>query len=74
MRDQKYDATAAAMIAMPRFGVGLPHPRIEKLQAGFGIALPSSTDAEAREGQLSASSRRPMDSKIQRQNLISGTR
>jgi hypothetical protein len=41
--DQKYDETAAAMIAMLRFGVGLPHPRIEKLQAGFGIALPSST-------------------------------
>jgi len=30
------------MIAMLRFGVGLPHPRIEKLQAGFGISSSSS--------------------------------
>jgi hypothetical protein len=41
--DKKYDESAAAMIAMLRLGVGLPHPRIEKLQAGFGIPLASST-------------------------------
>jgi len=41
--DEKYDEAATAMVGMLRFGVGLPHNRIEKLQAGMGIPLPTST-------------------------------
>jgi transposase len=44
--DEKYDATAAAMVALLKYGAGLPFYRIEKLQAGFGIPLPSATQWE----------------------------
>ena len=39
----KYDETAAAMIALLRYGSGLPHNRLAKLQASLGIPLPTST-------------------------------
>ncbi len=39
----KYDTSAAAMIALLRYGFGLPHNRLDKLQAGFGVPVPSST-------------------------------
>ena len=41
--EQKYDETASAMLAVLRYGSGLPLNRIEKLQAGMGIPLPAST-------------------------------
>jgi len=41
--DQKYDATASALLAVLRYGSGLPLNRIERLQAGMGIPLPAST-------------------------------
>jgi transposase len=44
--DEKYDATAAAMIALLKYGAGLPFHRIEKLQAGLGIPLPATTQWE----------------------------
>ncbi len=40
---QKYDETASAMLAVLRYGSGLPLNRIEKLQGGMGIPLPAST-------------------------------
>lgn len=39
----KYDETATAMIGLLKYGVGLPFNRIEKLQAGFGIPMPATT-------------------------------
>ena len=39
----KYDETASAMLAVLRYGSGLPLNRIAKLQAGFGIPLAPST-------------------------------
>ncbi|MGH8310402.1 MAG: IS66 family transposase, partial [Steroidobacteraceae bacterium] len=39
----KYDETAAAMIALLRYGAGLPHYRLGKLQRSLGIPLPPST-------------------------------
>ncbi len=39
----KYDETAAAMIALLRYGSGLPHNRLAKLQSSLGIPLPAST-------------------------------
>jgi transposase len=41
--DEKYDAKAASMIALLRYGTGLPFNRLEKLQGDLGIPLPSST-------------------------------
>jgi transposase len=42
----KYDATAAAMIALLKYGSGLPFHRLEGLQKGLGIPLPSATQWE----------------------------
>jgi transposase len=44
--DAKYDASAAAMIALLKYGNGLPFNRLEGLQGGFGIPLPASTQWE----------------------------
>ena len=43
MGDEKYDETVPAVVGLLRYGVGLPHNRIEKLQESFGIPLPAST-------------------------------
>jgi len=40
---EKYDETAGAMIAMLKYGSGVPFYRIEKLQESLGIPLPAST-------------------------------
>ncbi|MFC1482348.1 IS66 family transposase [Myxococcota bacterium] len=42
----KYDETAAAMIALLKYGSGLPFNRLERLQRGLGIPLPASTQWE----------------------------
>jgi transposase len=44
--EAKYDATAAAMIALLKYGSGLPFHRLEGLQKGLGIPLPSATQWE----------------------------
>jgi transposase len=44
--DQKYDATAASMIALLRYGSGFPWNRLEGLQGGLGIPLPAATQCE----------------------------
>ena len=43
---QKYDESADAMVAMLRYGAGVPFNRIERLQHGMGIPLPASTQWE----------------------------
>jgi len=43
---EKYDATAAAMIALLKYGCGLPFNRIEHLQRNLGIPLPAATQWE----------------------------
>ena len=42
----KYDETAAAMIALLRYGSGVPFYRLEGLEGSLGIPLPSSTQWE----------------------------
>jgi transposase len=42
----KYDETVGAMIAVLRYGSGLPMNRIEVLQESFGIPFPASTQWE----------------------------
>ena len=46
---EKYDATAASMIALLRYGTGVPWNRLEGLEAGFGIPLPASTQWDVTE-------------------------
>jgi len=40
---EKYDATAASMIALLKYGSGLPFNRLKGLQGSLGIPLPAST-------------------------------
>ncbi len=44
--DKKYDETAAAMIALLKYGCGLPFNRLERLEGSLGIPLPASTQWE----------------------------
>jgi transposase len=44
--EQKYDHSATAMIALLKYGCGLPFHRIEKLQRNLGIPLPAATQWE----------------------------
>jgi transposase len=41
--DKKYDATAASMIALLKYGSGMPFNRLEGLQGGVGVPLAAST-------------------------------
>lgn len=43
---EKYDATAASMIALLRYGTGLPFYRLAGLQGNLGAPLPPSTQYE----------------------------
>jgi len=43
---EKYDETASTMIALLKYGSGLPWNRLERLQQGLGIPLPASTQWE----------------------------
>ena len=41
--EKKYDKTSASMIALLKYGSGLPFNRLSKLQGNLGIPLPPST-------------------------------
>ena len=43
---EKYDETAGAMVALLKYGSGLPFNRLEKLQESLGVPLPASTQWE----------------------------
>jgi hypothetical protein len=42
----KYDETAGSMVALLKYGSGLPFNRMEKLQESLGVPLPASTQWE----------------------------
>jgi transposase len=44
--DDKYDESVAAMIAILKYGNGMPFKRLETLQKQFGVPLPASTQFE----------------------------
>jgi transposase len=44
--EDKYDNSAAAMIALLKYGCGMPFNRLERLEKDLGIPLPSSTQWE----------------------------
>jgi transposase len=43
---EKYDAASGSMIALLKYGSGLPFNRLERLQACLGVPLPASTQWE----------------------------
>jgi transposase len=43
---EKYDATAGSMIAVLKYGTGMPFHRLDALQDNLGIPLPASTQWE----------------------------
>jgi transposase len=43
---EKYDETAAAMLAQLRYGSGVPFQRLERLEGDLGIPLPAATQWE----------------------------
>jgi transposase len=45
----KYDATAVAMIALLKYGTGMPFKRLEKLQGELAMPLPAATQWELME-------------------------
>jgi transposase len=48
---EKREATVGSMIALLKYGNGMPFNRAEKLQAGLGIPLPASTQWDIVEAQ-----------------------
>jgi transposase len=44
--EDKYDETAAAMIAQMKYGTGMPFHRLERLEQNMGIPLPAATQWE----------------------------
>lgn len=44
--DEKYDATAIAMIALLKYGTGVPFKRLERLQSQLAMPLPAATQWE----------------------------
>ena len=46
MGPEKYDETAAAMIAQLKYGSGTPFYRLEQLEGQLGIPLPAATQWE----------------------------
>ncbi len=44
--DEKYDATARSMIALLKYGTGMPFNRLDGLQGNLDIPLPASTQCE----------------------------
>lgn len=44
--DEKYDATTGAMVALLKYGSGVPFYRLERLQASVRMPLPASTQWE----------------------------
>jgi len=43
---EKYDETAAAMIAQLKYGSGVPFHRLEQMEELLGIPLPAATQWE----------------------------
>jgi len=52
--DDKYDESATALLALLRYGYGLPLNRLERLGDSLGIPLPSSTQWDVVDGAAEA--------------------
>jgi len=49
MGSEKYDAESASMIALMKYGSGVPFNRLQRLQGSLGIPLPATTQWEIAE-------------------------
>ena len=49
--DEKYDATVGSMVALLKYGTGMPFNRNETLQENLGVPLPASTQWDIVEAQ-----------------------
>jgi transposase len=49
--DEKYDATVGSMVALLKYGTGMPFNRNETMQANLGTPLPASTQWDLVEAQ-----------------------
>ncbi len=47
--EEKYDAKAGAMVALLKYGAGMPFTRLQHLQGSCGVPLPASTQWEIAE-------------------------
>jgi transposase len=61
----KYDTTAVAMIALLKYGAGLPFNRMERLESQMGLPLPAATQWELMEP--AAGSLKPVRDELIRQ-------
>jgi len=52
--DAKYDETAASMIALLKYGCGLPFNRLERLGTNLGVPLPAATQWDVVEKAVDA--------------------
>ncbi len=50
--EKKYDESVTAMVALFKYGAGVPFHRLEKLQAGLGIPLPAGTQWDLIDGSV----------------------
>ena len=57
---EKYDETAASMIALLKYGSGLPFYRLEGLEGELGIPLPAATQWEIVEETAAGARSRPI--------------
>jgi hypothetical protein len=51
---EKFDATAVVMIALLKYGTGMPFNRMERLEGQLGIPLPATTQWELMEAAAKA--------------------
>ncbi len=63
--DKKYDAGSAAMVALLKYGSGLPFNRLEGLQGSVGVPLPAATQWKI--VQEAATAIKPVHSELIRQ-------
>jgi transposase len=66
----KYDATAVAMIALLKYGMGMPFKRLERLQSELAMPLPAATQWELMEA--AAKPMRPAVDELLRQAAQGG--
>jgi transposase len=52
--EEKYDATTAVLIAVLKYGLGLPFYRLARLQSAVGIPLPAATQWDILSAHLAA--------------------
>ena len=66
----KYDETAVAMIALLKYGTGVPFKRLERLQGQLGMPLPAATQWELMEAAASTNAASGNSTMKDRKNVV----